>query len=398
MIDGRIGLPQIYGRAWLISTLSRVTSSGEYVAEIDGLRCLAVIMVIAHHAMASYLTLTARLGNIHLPSGWYEVGQRGRLVRLISHFDFALSVFFVISGFILALPFARASLYGGAAISLRKYYLRRLTRLEPPYVINLLICFALIVLPIHHHAVKDYFQAFFPHLLGSLFYLHGLVFADASWINGVAWSLEVEVQFYVLVPLLSAVFWVRSARLRRTVLIASMLIFGLLSQLFLGYSGPMRLRLSLVNYLAYFLAGFLMADLYLEHWRMKSPRSLAWDAIAMASPVSIFAILLKYPQATFAVPFLVLALYAAVFGGPVSNAMVRWKPLTLIGGMCYTIYLYHFLLIDWLFPVTLTWSSNARPLWLDFAIQFAIACVVILPVCAILFVWIEKPFMGRIRS
>jgi peptidoglycan/LPS O-acetylase OafA/YrhL len=52
----------------------------------------------------------------------------------------------VISGFILGLPFAAHYLKGKRAVPLRPYFLRRLTRLEPPYIINLLICFTLLVL------------------------------------------------------------------------------------------------------------------------------------------------------------------------------------------------------------------------------------------------------------
>ena len=54
-----------------------------------------------------------------------------------------VELFFVISGFILGLPFAAHYLKGAAPVSLRKYYLRRLTRLEPPYIVALLVLFIL---------------------------------------------------------------------------------------------------------------------------------------------------------------------------------------------------------------------------------------------------------------
>lgn len=379
-------------RSWLVSRVSRVTSSGEYLPEIDGLRFVAIITVIAHHAMARYLTVTARFGKVELPRDWYDLGRQDRLIKLISHFNFGVSLFFVISGFILALPFARQHLHKGAEVRLRRYYLRRLTRLEPPYFINLLICFALIVLP-HPHAVTDYVRAYFPHLLASIPYLHGAIFGDASWINGVAWSLEVEVQFYLLVPLLAQVFRVRNAALRRALLAVSILVFAIVSQEFIEYSRHMRLRVSLVNSIAYFLAGFLLADLYLERWQSRVAGKAAWDGVAAASGALIVLILLRYSKAAFLLPFLVVAAYAAVFTGPVSRAVTRWKPLALTGGMCYSIYLYHFLIIDWVLPLTKTWTSLDRPLWLDFGIQFAIMCAVILPICAVLFVIAEKPFM-----
>ena len=71
--------------------------------------------------MARYLTETARFGKVELPRDWYDLGRQDRLVKLISHFNFGVALFFVISGFILALPFARQHLHKGADVSLRKY-------------------------------------------------------------------------------------------------------------------------------------------------------------------------------------------------------------------------------------------------------------------------------------
>lgn len=375
-----------------MSKLSRVTSSGEYVPEVDGLRFLAVSVVIAHHVMARYLTSTERLGKVELPRDWYSAGLKDSLVRLISHFSFGVALFFVISGFVLALPFVRQHLHNGARVRLRNYYLRRLTRLEPPYIINLLVCFA-VLLAVHRDAAGDYFRVFFPHLLASAFYLHGPIFSGASWINGVAWSLEVEVQFYLLVPLLAGIFRVRNATLRRTILVFSVLVSAVISQQFIENSAHLRLRGTLLESIAYFLAGFLLADVYVERWHKCVATNLGWDAIAGVSSLLIALILVKYRGAGFLLPLLVITAYAAVFTGSISRAITRWKPLALIGGMCYSIYLYHFLVIDWAFPVTKQWTSLSRPLWMDFGIQFAILCAVILPVCAVLFVAIEKPFM-----
>ena len=57
-----------------------------------------------------------------------------------------MPLFFAISGFILALPFAEHYLSGAPRPTLGRYYVRRVTRIEPPYVINLTILLALMLL------------------------------------------------------------------------------------------------------------------------------------------------------------------------------------------------------------------------------------------------------------
>lgn len=44
------------------------------------------------------------------------------------------------------------------------------------------------------------------HYLASIAYLHNLIYLEPSSINTVTWSLEIELQFYILVPLLYGVY------------------------------------------------------------------------------------------------------------------------------------------------------------------------------------------------
>jgi len=47
---------------WLFDKLSRVTTTGEIIREIDGFRFLAIASVILHHPLSMYLPSTHRLG------------------------------------------------------------------------------------------------------------------------------------------------------------------------------------------------------------------------------------------------------------------------------------------------------------------------------------------------
>jgi peptidoglycan/LPS O-acetylase OafA/YrhL len=202
---------------FLRQRFTRVTSSVALIPQIDGLRALAVLLVIGHHAFAIYLQDTHRLGTQLLPRDWGLISSRSALVLWGLHLAFGVQIFFVISGFVVSIPFARSLLRGAPAPSTKLYFLRRLIRIEPPYFVNMLVGFGLLVIP--WHQPRWYFgvmvKIFSPHLLASLVYLHALIFGEPSWINGIAWTLEIEIQFYLLMPLIAQLFRIRRDAVRR---------------------------------------------------------------------------------------------------------------------------------------------------------------------------------------
>jgi hypothetical protein len=94
-------------------------------------------------------------------------------------------------------------------IRLKQYFLRRLTRPELPYFLSLIMWAAVQFVVVHRSSSN-----MAPHLAASSVYLHNLIFGGfPGAVNTIAGSLEFEVQFYVLVPLLSMLFAIADARL-----------------------------------------------------------------------------------------------------------------------------------------------------------------------------------------
>ena len=71
------------------------------------------------------------------------------LITVISNGSRGVYLFFAFSGMILALPFARYYLAEGNKVSLKKYYMRRVTRLEPPWVLSLLLFTVVFAIGMH---------------------------------------------------------------------------------------------------------------------------------------------------------------------------------------------------------------------------------------------------------
>ncbi len=375
---------------WLAKRLSRVTSTGELIPEIDGLRFIAISSVVIHHLVSMYLSNSGRSPEVRTTAEWFAAANQSWLVIPAYSGYFGVNLFFVISGFILALPFAKRAFNEQAAPSLKSYYLRRVTRIEPPYLISLIVIF---LIHCNQRGGSAYGLQLLPNLISSLFYSHNLVYGSESLINNVTWSLEIEIQFYLLTPLLVLIFKWRNARARRAALIALIIGLGLLSQLVIYPYAPARVRLTLLNFAHYFLAGFLLADLYLSGKLRRPDKRLAWDAVTFITAVAIIAILTRFGHFYFLLPLLVGLLYAGFFLGRLSNAFARTRWIVIIGGMCYTIYLYHILIISNLMTQTLPYASGARPFNLDFAMQLLMILPVVFAACAALFIIAEKPFM-----
>jgi len=364
--------------AWLLSHLSRETSSGRFIPEMDGLRFVAIGMVFLFH-LNGFLTAKSAAHYPAPPSGWLVqsalVGFRG------------VELFFVISGFILGLPFAAHYLKGRPRVPLSKYYLRRLSRLEPPYFSAVIALFLLALWVKGESAVL-----LLPHLAASLSYLHNVIYAAPSSVIGVAWSLEIEVQFYLLVPLLTLLFAVRNTWVRRGAMLGLIGVALALQSLFL-HASP-RAALSILGYVQFFLVGFLLVDIFLASWNESPRRDIYWDIAALAGWPALF-VALQYRQLThWAFPLLVLLLYVAAFRGRLMNWFLSNPWITAIGGMCYSIYLLHYEVISAVGRFTRR-VSEGLPYWMHLSIQIVLVGAGVLVVCGLYFVLLEKPCMRR---
>jgi peptidoglycan/LPS O-acetylase OafA/YrhL len=345
----------------------RITTQKRFIPQIDGLRFVAIASVVLFHVYAAL-----DHGAIPWPIPFNtDLAKRG------------VELFFGISGFILGVPFASRYLLNAPKVSLKQYFLRRLTRLEPPYFLAL-FAWAVMQYVVGHRSFAD----MAPHLLASFVYIHNLIFgAFVGAVNGVAWSLEVEIQFYVLVPLLSLLFSIANVRLRRGLILSVMLAAGVLS---IPLYRSVHFHYSIAYYLPFFLAGFLVCDFYLtrEDWNP----SFVWDALALCLwPLVWF---LGRTTGHVVLPFMIVVLYLAAFRGRMSSAVFSNPIITNVGGMCYSIYLFHFLVIYGVKRLTASLHVGEN-FWAYYALQCFLILPVVLLFCGTFFLLVERPCMDR---
>ena len=136
----------------------------------------------------------SRSGHSLLPPGRVR-GRTGVTADLARQLQFGVALFFLISGFLLYRPFVAARLRGEPMPFVGAYAWRRFLRIVPAYWVALTATALLLKPEVFDHAVR--------------FYAFGQVYSFEHALGGlaVAWSLCVEVSFYVTLPL-----WAMAAR------------------------------------------------------------------------------------------------------------------------------------------------------------------------------------------
>ncbi len=166
----------------------RVGSDPSRFPCFDGLRAIAAVGILVHHtAFASQAALSS-------------------LGPYFAELTVGVFIFFVISGFLLYYPFARAHLSTRPPPEARGFWVRRASRIYPGYWVALI--FGLYLLPAHLFDFPNLRIASLNFLLLQRYTTSASVFAGLPQ----SWTLVVEVSFYIFVPIYA---WILSRAVRR---------------------------------------------------------------------------------------------------------------------------------------------------------------------------------------
>lgn len=346
--------------------LQRVTSSGNKILYIDGLRFFAVVSVFLFHFVDCYNDQ-----NIIFKEK-YDYVYNNLVGSVIGVF-----LFFAISGFIIAMPFYNNYVNKVPGFSYKNYYFRRVTRLEPPYIIHLLLLFFLMVFVLKTKT----FSETFPRLLASIFYSHEIIYNQKPIINTVLWTLEIEIQFYIIAPLLAFVFKLKNTY-RRLILIGLIVLFRYSGLSFFSFP-------TIFNYFHFFIIGFLALDVYMQI-KDKIMPSLIYDIICLMALLFLWFSVMNSFLVIFIFILLTFSSKTLYF-----IKMLENKFIYTIGGMCYTIYMLHqkiiYLVINLIFPKNLIGDAFL----VDFFVRLLYVSLAILVISSIFFIFVERPTMKK---
>jgi peptidoglycan/LPS O-acetylase OafA/YrhL len=378
-----------------------------HLPAIEGLRGIAVSWVIAFH----YLSLRGGPGSA---DPWVAaIDAVDPLSRMLRNGYLGVDLFFLITGFLLVLPWIRNAEAGVAPPSARDFYRRRARRILPAYWTHLALL-AVLFIPLilgadaWARAWRFYVFNLGVHA-GLLHYTTPLTSASMS-VNGALWTLALEAQWYLLLPLLAPLF-VRKPIVASSALVVAAFGWRWLSEhdmqalvrFHMGLAAiwdvpeaAIRhfLATQLPGYFAHFAFGML-AGLAWWRWRGHAvSRPIAWAWAGLAALALAFLYQVHIPgsfrlglPAWFAVALaLGTAMLALVStGNRVATRFLSFPPIAFAGRISYSAYLYHL-------PVLLVMQRHAPG---DHVLALPAYLVVVTGLAWLSWRYVELPFMLR---
>lgn len=385
-----------------------VRSEVGFIGPIEGLRGVAVLWVMLFH----YL----RIRDPKLDDPWNAaIAARRPLEVIVGNGYLGVDLFFLITGFLLVLPWARHAAAGLKPPNARDFYVRRIRRIVPAYYVQLYLLFVLFIPLLRGFDYWRYDIAFLSYnALAHVLFLHYTTPLSSASLsaNGPLWSLALEFQYYLILPLLAplvvraplrgaavlagvAIAWHWLARNDLAALVHAEMLLG--ARWHLGEDTIRHLILTqLPGYMAHFAAGILagLAWFRLAGRVAKPLESAAWIAISLLCLALLYWLYVLGGGAIFgeASWFATVVAFALIIFGLVSRngglarVLLANRPLAFAGKVSYSAYLYHM-------PLLLLWNKyfalQASPLSLPLYVA------VVLAVSWASFRLVEQPFIRR---
>jgi peptidoglycan/LPS O-acetylase OafA/YrhL len=354
--------------------------------QLDSLRGLASLSVFAHHMWM--ITPVLPLVFSYSP------------LRIFVYGHAAVILFFILSGFVLSLPFLsnkQGSYYG--------YILKRFCRIYIPYIISLAIAITLSV-SLHRggiNTLSDWFNQFWNKgldidIIKEHIALITNIHTDAY--NTVVWSLIHEMRISIVFPIimLAIIRYKWSTNLLLCLLLSSI---GAMNDLFdfEVRNGHYTSIFDTVHYTSFFIIGALLAK-YKENLARayhKLNRLHKWALLITAMICYSYS---RIVEVVIHLPFNhIITEYGIAFGSIIvvtmalsSNTFTSFlmrRPIIFIGKISYSLYLYHFVIL--LSLINLFYGE--MPIWSIFVLAFIITIFV--SVLGYYFVEIPSAKLGR---
>ena len=322
---------------------------------IDGLRGIAALAVILPHSVGIVYTGSRK------PRDWVA-----RSHEVLGFGGAGVDIFFVISGFVIAYAIGQATV-GPRYVG--RFALRRSLRLDPPYWASIVLTLTVLGLRQQFASGEIIEVAAWPSIgsiLAHLFYLPYIL--GYQPINGVYWTLCLEVQFYLIYVLLIMVAHAAAQGFDRSSATAgaAVTLFAFIASLPWA-TGFQEGEARLLN--TWFIQEwykFMLGAVLYQSWAGALPRWIGPAAVGGLAVLVASQPLGPYPPRTitFAGNWVAVATGMLLLAAAWRGAMFRWlswKPLIFAGTVSYSLYLIHIPLIEVFMALQKRLRGNVSP-------------------------------------
>lgn len=341
--------------------------TGQRYGSIDGLRGYLAFGVFVHHVVVFSFYL--QHGRIELPSSnfYSQLGQA------------SVALFFMITGFL----FWGRLLDKGPALNWKDFAISRFCRLYPLYL-ALLGVVLLIVFGEADWRLKDEPADLLQQLALWLIFDRPDINQHAQSgliISNVTWTLNYELFFYAVLPLLSVVFLQRPGWLKG---IFAVLMIYALYQLF-------GLNHSLKRWILFSFCGGIAAAYWIRHPQLRIyARSTRAAVLAL---LSLLLVMTCFQKSFHLLPLLLLSLFfIIVASGNDLFGLLRLRAIRWMGEISYSTYLLHGILLWMTFSWVLPKVENPTAIWILLPTIWLLSSLLII-ISSITFRFIEMPGM-----
>lgn len=345
-------------------------------AAVESLRALAALAVLEGHVF----------GTSH---GYGGVIYAGYLNRTLFGGGFGVYLFFALTGYLLYRPFARRDFGAGDRVRFGRYAANRAFRILPLYYVVLV---AYVIAFDHGGSATTWWR--------SVLFLENFYPPTLGHIDGVMWSLVVELQFYVLLPLLAlavARAVAGSARLATWMLLGIGVLAELvrLATVTTAHPADPRWQYSLPATFVFFVPGMLLAVLETQ-WESVAPRlrrgllaPWRWFAVGVALWL---VVTWRYDLDVLLAPaaFVMVGSVVLPMRRDAVHRVLEWRPLAAVGVASYSLYLWHFPIVDHV--GTSSWAPHGYVGLLAVCAPFAVL------VALVSYRLVEAPFLRLRRA
>ncbi len=320
-------------------------ADSRFSAAADIIRVFCVLLIAWYHIwQQSWLNPVLQIGSFKLD--FNTIVRTGYMM---------VDILLMLSGFLLFLPYARHLIEKEPLPRIGEYYKKRAARILPSYLFCIAVVLFAYALPQGKYYSADHMWT---DILSHLTFTHNLfpMAYQGTQLNGVLWTLAVEVQFYLIAPLVCWIF-MKKPLFTYVLMVAGAFVYRIFYVMPMAdYSLHLNRLPAMLDAYANGMMGALLYVVLCRYMRPAGWKSLFMTAIAVLCGIAVFNLMrgqsrvsggysaIHIGQMMRRFPLTAAGALLLVCGSHSLNFVTRIiasKPIRYLSMISYNIYIWH---------------------------------------------------------